>query len=129
MGFSLNINTNNENEFNQQLQLYIAQGFRMQSNFSGTAILKKKSYSEGLLILLIIFLFPVGIIYYIVASDDVVTIMNSGAQLSVNNNVGVNNESFVSYCEDCGHGLFEDSKFCPGCGKKLTANDSNLDDE
>lgn len=58
MGVCLNINTNNENEFNQQLQLYITQGFRMQSNFNGTAILEKKSYSKGLLILLIIFLFP-----------------------------------------------------------------------
>ena len=71
MGISLNIDTNNENEFNQQLQMYLAQGYSMQSNFNGTAILKKKSYSMGLLIVLIIFFFPAAIIYYLVSSDDI----------------------------------------------------------
>lgn len=126
MGISLNVDVNNENEFNQQLQLYLAQGYSMQSNFNGTAILKKKSYSMGLLIVLIIFFFPAAIIYYLVASDDVVTIRNNNGQPSNTNtnvNVGATNESFDSYCEDCGHGLFKDSKFCPGCGKDLTATE------
>ena len=90
MGISLNIETNNENEFNQQLQMYLAQGYSMQSNFNGTAILKKKSYSLGLLIVLIIFFFPAAIIYYLVASDDVVTIRNNNAQPSNNSNASVN---------------------------------------
>ena len=124
MGISLNIDVNNENEFNQQLQMYLAQGYSMQSNFNGTAILKKKSYSMGVLIVLIIFFFPAAIIYYLVASDDVVTIKNNNGQTPVNNtNVGTTTESFDSYCEECGHGLFKDSKFCPGCGKDLTVNE------
>lgn len=121
MGISLNVDTNNENEFNQQLQMYLAQGYSMQSNFNGTAILKKKSYSVGLLIVLIILFFPAAIIYYLVASDDVVTIRNTNGQSSNNTNTHTT-ESFDLYCEDCGHGLFKDSKFCPGCGKELTAN-------
>ena len=28
-------------------------------------------------------------------------------------------ENTGNYCEECGHGLFKDSKFCPGCGKEL----------
>jgi RNA polymerase subunit RPABC4/transcription elongation factor Spt4 len=123
MGISLNVDTNNENEFNQQLQMYLAQGYSMQSNFNGTAILKKKSYSTGLLIVLIIFFFPAAIIYYLVASDDVVTIRNTNGQTYSNNSVNTTTESFDSYCEDCGHGLFKDSKFCPGCGKNLTATE------
>lgn len=122
MGISLNVNVNNENEFNQQLQMYLAQGYSMQSNFNGTAILKKKSYSMGLLVVLLIFFFPAAIIYYLVASDDVVTITNNNGQAPSNNAAaGTATESFDSYCEECGHGLFKDSKFCPGCGKKLTA--------
>ena len=124
MGISLNVDTKNENEFNQQLQMYLAQGYSMQGNFNGTAILKKKSYSEGLLIVLIILFFPAAIIYYLVASDDVVTIRNTNGQSSANNsNTSATTESFDSYCEECGHGLFKDSKFCPGCGRELTEND------
>lgn len=26
---------------------------------------------------------------------------------------------YAKYCSECGHGLFEDSKFCPGCGKSI----------
>ena len=55
MGINLNVEVKNENEFNQQLQMYLAQGYNMQSNFNGTAILKKKSYSTGVLIVLILF--------------------------------------------------------------------------
>ena len=123
MGISLNVEANNENEFNQQLQMYLAQGYSMQSNFNGTAILKKKSYSTGVLIVLILLFFPGAILYYLLASDDVVTIRNRNVQQTntntANTNAGGNNESFDSYCEDCGQGLFKDSKFCPGCGKDL----------
>ena len=125
MGISLNIDTNNENEFNQQMQMYLAQGYSMQSNFNGTAILKKKSYSMGLLIVLIIFFFPAAIIYYLVASEDVVTIRNNSIS-SPGSNANVNsNQSFDLFCEECGQGLFKDSKFCPGCGKEL----SEIEDE
>ena len=120
MGISLNIDVNNENEFNQQLQMYLAQGYTMQSNFNGTAILKKKSYSMGLLIVLLIFFFPAAIIYYLVASDDVVTIRNNNGQAPSSNTTNSTNTNFDSYCEECGHGLFKDSKFCPGCGRELT---------
>ena len=118
MGVRINIDTNNENEFNQQLQIYLSQGYSLQSNFDGTAILKKKSYSVAILILLIIFVFPIGIIYYLVATDDIVTIRNNNGQ-APNNNINLNSttESFDSYCEDCGQGLFKSSKFCPKCGK------------
>ena len=126
MGISLNVDTNDENEFNQQLQMYLAQGYSMQSNFNGTAILKKKSYSEGLLIVLIILFFPAAIIYYLVASDDVVTIRNTNGQSSSNNsNTSATTESFDSYCEECGHGLFKDSKFCPGCGNVVEDNQNS----
>ena len=121
MGISFNVDVNNENEFNQQLQLYLAQGYSMQSNINGTAILKKKSYSVGLLIVLIILFFPAAIIYYLVASDDVVTITNSNGQSSTNNSATT--EEFDSYCVECGQGLFKDSKFCPGCGRDLNAPD------
>ena len=120
MGISLNIDTNSENEFNQQLQMYLAQGYTMQSNFNGTAILKKKSYSMGLLIVLIIFFFPAAIIYYLVSSEDIVTINNNGQVPSNNANAGTTTKSFDLYCEECGQGLFKDSKFCPSCGKDLT---------
>lgn len=124
MGSALNVNVKNENEFNQQMQLYLAQGYKMQSNFNGTAILNKKSYSVGLLIILIILFFPAAIIYYLVASDDVVTIKNSNGQSQAASNVtDSSTNNFVSYCQNCGHGLFEDSKFCPGCGKDVTAQD------
>ena len=123
MGISLNVDVNNENEFNQQLQLYLAQGYSMQSNINGTAILKKKSYSVGLLIVLIIFFFPAAIVYYLVASDDVVTIRNNNGHSSTNNTNGATTEKFDSYCVECGQGLFKDSKFCPGCGRDLNAPD------
>ena len=120
MGLSFNIEVNNENEFNQQLQMYLAQGYSMQSNFNGTAILKKKSYSMGLLIVLIIFFFPAAIIYYLVATDDIVTITNNGGQASNNTATSSAAQSFDSYCEECGHGLYNESKFCPGCGRDLS---------
>lgn len=126
MGVRINIDTNNENEFNQQLQIYLSQGYSLQSNFDGTAILKKKSYSVAILILLIIFVFPIGIIYYLVATDDIVTIRNNNGQ-APNNNINLNSttESFDSYCEDCGQGLFKSSKFCPKCGKNLTKKEED----
>ena len=119
MGINVNVDVKDETEFNQQLQLYLAQGYNMQSNFNGTAILKKKSYSVGLLIVLIIIFFPAAIIYYLAASDDVVTIRNNNGQIS-STNAGTATESFDSYCEECGQGLYKDSKFCPGCGRDLT---------
>lgn len=132
MGISLNVDTNNETEFNQQLQMYLAQGYSMQSNFNGTAILKKKSYSTGVLVVLIIFFFPAAIIYYLLASDDVVTIRNNNGQSpntntnsNANLNAAANTQSFDSYCEECGHGLFKDSKFCPGCGKDLSVSEED----
>ena len=27
--------------------------------------------------------------------------------------------NYDRYCSECGHGLFKDSKFCPGCGKNV----------
>ena len=27
---------------------------------------------------------------------------------------------FDGYCEECGHGLYKESKFCPGCGKDVS---------
>ena len=123
MGISLNVDVNNENEFNQQLQLYLAQGYSMQSNFNGTAILKKKSYSMGLLIVLIIFFFPAAIIYYLVATDDVVTIRNNNGQAPSNtSNATPSTDSYDLYCEECGHGLYNDSKFCPNCGRDLSVS-------
>lgn len=133
MGISLNVETNNENEFNQQLQMYLAQGYSMQSNFNGTAILKKKSYSMGVLIVLILLFFPGAVLYYLLASDDVVTIRNKNGQQTntntANTNIGVNNQSFDSYCEECGHGLYKDSKFCPRCGKEVNETEDNPIDE
>lgn len=120
MGISLNVDVNSENEFNQQLQIYLAQGYSMQSNLNGTAILKKKSYSVGLLIVLIIFFFPAAIIYYLVASDDVVTITNRNGQAPRATASAGTTKSYDSYCEECGQGLFKDSKFCPGCGRDLS---------
>ena len=128
MGINLNVEVKNENEFNQQLQMYLAQGYNMQSNFNGTAILKKKSFSMGVLIVLILLFFPGAILYYLLASEDIVTIRNNNSQPSntnTNANVGVTNESFDSYCEECGHGLFKDSRFCPGCGKDLNATEAH----
>ena len=116
MGISLNVDTNNENEFNQQLQLYLAQGYTMQSNLNGTAILKKKSINMGVLIVLIILFFPAAIIYYLVASDDIVTIKNNNASSGNINS----NKSFDLYCDDCGQGLSEGFKFCTNCGKDLS---------
>ena len=29
---------------------------------------------------------------------------------------------YDKYCSECGHGLFKDSKFCPGCGKSIIEN-------
>ena len=118
MGVAININVNNENEFNQQLQMYLAQGYHMQSNFNGTAILSKKNYSTDLLIVLIIFGFCIlGIIYYLIASNDVVTITTNENNASATSDP--NNKNFSSYCPNCGHGLYNDSRFCPGCGKNL----------
>lgn len=123
MAMNFNIDVNNENEFNQQLQMYLAQGYSMQSNFNGTAILKKKSYSLGLLIVLIIFVFPVAIIYYLIASDDIVTINNK----SVQGSAGSSSKPYDGYCEECGHGLYKESKFCPGCGRDVSLNGPDED--
>ena len=113
LGLNYNIDVNSEDEFNQQIQMYLSQGYSFQSNFNGTAILKKKSYSMGLLIVLIIFFFPAAILYYLVASEDIVTINLNSKTAS---NVSSTANNFDSFCENCGHGLFRESKFCPGCG-------------
>ena len=127
MGVAININVNNEKEFNQQLQMYLAQGYRMQSNFNGTAILSKKNYSTGLLIILLIFGFGIlGIVYYIVASNDVVTITNNEGESTGSNST---NKNFTSYCPNCGHGLFKDSKFCPGCGSEIENDQDTTNNE
>lgn len=132
MGSAITVNVKDENEFNEQMQLYLAQGYKMQSNFNGTAILSKKSYSWGIIILLVVIgllIFFIGaiifpLIYYLVAGDDVVTIRNTNGQSpSASNVTDSSTNNFVSYCQNCGHGLFEDSKFCPGCGKDVTAQD------
>ena len=106
MGLNYNIDVNSEDEFNQQIQMYLSQGYSFQSNFNGTAILKKKSYSMGLLIVLIIFF----------ASEDIVTINLNSKTAS---NVSSTANNFDSFCENCGHGLFRESKFCPGCGNAV----------
>ena len=37
-----------------------------------------------------------------------------------NNNMSKNNATnFDKYCSECGHGLMNDAKFCPGCGSDL----------
>lgn len=122
LGSAININVKNDNEFNQQMQMYLAQGYNMKSNFNGTAILSKKSYSVGLLIILIILFFPLAIIYYLVASDDVVTINNTRGQSSATSSSD-NKNDFVAYCTNCGQGLFKDSKFCPGCGTTINEDE------
>ena len=127
LGINTNINAADEAEFYQKIQIYTSQGYDLKSNYNGTAILTKKSYSVGLLIFLIIFIFPAAVIYYLSASDDVVTIKNSEMhQSSENANA---DESFDAYCEKCGHGLFRDSKFCPGCGAEITmAYDNSIEE-
>ena len=122
MGVAININVNNEKEFNQQIQMYLAQGYHMQSNFNGTAILSRKNYSTGLLIILLIFGVVLGLIYYLISTDDIVTItMNEDDSAKSNSN----NNNFDSYCPNCGHGLFKDSKFCPGCGNVVEDNQNS----
>lgn len=130
MGISLNVDVTNENEFNQQLQQYLAQGYKIQSNLNGTAILKKKSYSMGVLIVLLILFFPAAIVYYLLASEDIITIKNGNetyntpSNTSTNNannvNSGSNNGSFDSYCDNCGQGVYKSTKFCPVCGNDLS---------
>lgn len=123
MGLNINIEVQNDDEFNQQLQIYLAQGYKLQSNYNGTAILKKKSYNLGVLIVLILLFLIGAIIYYLLVDDDIVTIKNTnGARSSQTYNTTADANNYVEYCEDCGHGLFKDSKFCPGCGKDLTNN-------
>lgn len=132
MGSAITVNVKDENEFNEQMQLYLAQGYKMQSNFNGTAILSKKSYSGGIIILLVVIgllIFFIGaiifpLIYYLVAGDDVVTIRNTNGQAHTTSSVSnATKNKIISYCPNCGQGLFEDSKFCPGCGKDVTVED------
>lgn len=125
MGISVNVNVRNENEFNQQLQMYITQGYNIQSNFGGTAILKKKSFSVGLLIVLVIFFFPLAVVYYLLSSDDVVTIkLNNAPQSTSNEGFSTNTNEVGSYCPNCGQTLLQNSKFCPGCGENLNHEDN-----
>ena len=124
MGLYYVIDVDNEEEFNKQLQLYFLQKFKLESNLNGTAILKKKSYSTGLLIVLILFFWPGAIIYYFTASDDVVTIKMKGSDFQQTGNAAPNQQP-VSYCPNCGEGLFEDSTFCPGCGINLNNYDGS----
>ncbi len=125
MGVTVNVNVKNENEFNQQLQTYITQGYNIQSNFNGTAILKKKSYSIGLLIVLTLLFFPLAVVYFLLSSDDVVTIrLNNEPQSTSNEGFNTNTNEFGSYCPNCGQTLQQNSKFCPGCGENLNHEDN-----
>ncbi|WP_296874636.1 zinc ribbon domain-containing protein [uncultured Methanobrevibacter sp.] len=44
---------------------------------------------------------------------------------STNYNMSNNaTKNFDKYCTECGQGLMNDAKFCPGCGRNLNANDN-----
>lgn len=114
--------------------------YKLQSATNNNAILKKKDYNFTLFIILLIFIFIIGIIYYLVADDLMVNIqvnpsmagqsspnmdpnfipMNMG---NTNTPVPVNNvpanPSDNNFCPECGTQLNSNDKFCPKCGKKI----------
>lgn len=119
----------NDEEMAQVVSQYMIQGYKMQSNFGGTVVLKKKGYNLGVLIVLLLLGIIFGIIYYLVCSDDIVTIHNKsggsyGYSAPVQNNI---QENFERYCIDCGAGLKKDALFCPNCGKKLEVENESDD--
>lgn len=48
------------------------------------------------------------------------TIQTKPQQSGITTSATNNNQKYDKYCQKCGHGLFNGSKFCPGCGTKLT---------
>lgn len=127
---NINMEVENDDEMAQVVSQYMVQGYKMQSNFGGIVVLKKKGYNLGVLIILLLLGIIFGVIYYLVCSDDVVTIRNKsggsyGYSAPVQNNVSSNN--FERYCIDCGAGLKKDALFCPNCGKKLDSEIKSKD--
>lgn len=84
----------------------------------------------GVLIVLLILFFPAAIVYYLLASEDIITIKNGNetyntlsntSNSNANNvNAGSNKGSFDSYCDNCGQGVYKSTKFCPVCGNDLS---------
>lgn len=69
------------------------------------------------------FIFTVILIIYGLFCAYLLTIQTEPNQINaVSNNTNMPNNTittFDKYCSECGHGLMNDAKFCPGCGRKL----------
>ena len=87
---NIQLQVHSENELNQMVQMYLIQGFKMESNNNGVVILKKKGYNTVILVLLIPFVMIIGgIIYYLLCEDEMVIIKNVGDE-SINSNFNIN---------------------------------------
>ena len=113
MGLNLNIETDDENEFNRQLHLHFVQGYDLQSNHDNVAILKRKSFNIVLMIILLFLFFPLAIAYYLISSEDFATIK-------------LKKVSSDAFCSQCGEEIYEGSKFCTACGCEVNMDDSAL---
>ena len=108
------------------VQMYLIQGFKMESNNNGVVILKKKGYNTVILVLLILFVMIIGgIIYYLLCEDEMVIIKNVGDESD--NSKSLPKSEITGYCSDCGFPLTKNNVFCVGCGKKIITDDENSD--
>ncbi|WP_458452963.1 hypothetical protein [Methanobrevibacter sp.] len=72
----IEVTVQNQKEFDQAIQRYIENGYELESNFSGTAVLRKKGFKLWIFIVLLLFLLIGAILYYFLSDDNVVVIKN-----------------------------------------------------
>jgi len=122
------ITVNNKNELESTVDKYVMNGYELDFMSNQEAVVKKKRWTAGWIIGIVILLFfwilP-GIILIIVrAVMDLDSIQITVANANVNNNethdnLVKDNDSNTKFCVNCGAKIPESSGFCPECGTNL----------
>jgi len=106
----------NKDELNQKVTEYVAMGYKVKNRTFNYVKLVKDDFSWVILVILILFLFPIGIIYYFVKNgnkEEIIIRVKDVAPANVSSNA-------VKYCVKCGGAIAsEESKFCPECGIEI----------
>ena len=114
------ITVNNKSELENTVDKYVMGGYDLDFMTNNEAVVKKKRWTTGWIIGIVLGLFfflIIGIILLIVRA---VMDVDSIRITVVNENINVNNnDSNTNFCTNCGVKFPENSDFCPECGLNL----------
>lgn len=111
------ITVKDKNEFNTTINQYSSIGFEIETKNDNICLMRRGLGGTGI-VLLMIFLAPIGW-YYLIKRQRAIIRIESSSPNEYSPKKLTSSETKKVYCPDCGSVVDENGDFCSECGKNI----------